>query len=289
MTVQRIQCPNCGRSTIKGKFCIYCGYTLEESPRQEREEVEIASESPQQPAESEETPEQVEQAPAPVTKAETTAVVEQQAEEGVEERRLVEQLAGVYSWWIRLLELFLEKDVTPDVFQELYQEYRARINNLDEKRRDEINRIEKRLEELTSSLEKLKVRHDIGEIPDRQYVTQKLEMDREINRLKPKLGVLQNPFNLRLAEIPGFKEKIENLLQRFDGTNHEELQITEELLSSIKEDLKKILQDLEILVEQHNKIRKELDKLEVRYKIGELSKEEYLAQKQKIERQLESN
>ena len=287
MTVQRIQCPNCGRSTIKGKFCIYCGYTLEESPTQEKAEAEVTESMPQ-PAETEavEQPEQ----PIPAAKPETTTIpVEQQVEEGIEERRLVEQLAGVYNWWIRLLELFLEKDVAADVFQELYQEYRGRINNLDEKRREEISRIEKRLEELSSNLEKLKVRHDIGEIPDRQYVTQKLEMDREINRLKPKLGVLQNPFNLRLVEIPGFKEKIENLLRRFDETTHEALQVTEDIISSIKEDLKKILQDLEILVEQHNKIKKELDKLEVRYKIGELSKEEYLAQKQKIERQLESS
>jgi len=282
MTVQRIQCPNCGRSTIKGKFCIYCGYTLEESPKQEKAEIAITAEPPQQPAEVEE----MEQA-IPAAKPEATAVAEQPAE--VEERRLVEQLAGVYNWWIKLIELFLEKDVTPDVFQELYQEYQSRINTLDERRREEINRIEKRLEELTSSLEKLKVRHDIGEIPDRQYVTQKLEMDREINRLKPKLNVLQNPFNLRLVEIPVFKEKIENMLGRFEEATHEELQLSGDLLTSIKNDLKKVLQDLEVLVEQHNRIKKELDKLEVRYKIGELSKEEYLAQKQKIERQLESS
>jgi len=41
------------------------------------------------------------------------------------------------------------------------------------------------------------------------------------------------------------------------------------------------------LLELHKKLKKELDKLELRYKIGELTEEEYQAAKQKIERQMQ--
>jgi hypothetical protein len=41
------------------------------------------------------------------------------------------------------------------------------------------------------------------------------------------------------------------------------------------------------LVKQYERIRTEIQKLEVRYKVGELPHEEYLSQKRRLERQLE--
>ncbi len=291
MSVQRVQCPNCGRYTIKGKFCIYCGYTLEEPQRQEPEiKVEKPVEHTAPTVEAPQQASQIEQPQGEQAKPEVITMpnVETAAEEVIEDRKLIEQLASVYSWWIRLLELYLDKDASPEIFQELYQEYSSRIKSLDARRREEIDRVERRIAELSAELERIKVKHDVGEIPDRQYVTRKIEIDREMNKLRSKLTILQNPLNLRLAEIPSFKSKIENLTSRFSVDNIGELNLSEEFLKMINDDLNRVISDLQALVEQHNRIRKELDKLELRYKIGELSKEEYLVQKQKIERQLES-
>ncbi len=276
MSVTRVTCPNCGRSTIKGKFCIYCGYVLEEEkqPAQKAAEEEEATITiPAAQASSEQQVAEI-QPPSP-------------AEESLEEKKLTDQIANVYGWWSRLLDLLLKKECPPDIFSELYNEYRSRITMLNEKRVSEIKSIEDRLNELNARMDQLRVRHEIGEIPDRQYVTQKLDIDREMGRLKPKLAILQNPFNVKLADIPSFQQQLEEKLATFSNASPEELGIEPELVEAIKNDIRTALDILQILMEQHKKIKRELDKLEIRYKIGELKQEDYLSQKQKLERQLE--
>ena len=285
MSIQRIQCPNCGRSTIKGKFCIYCGYTLEETPK-----AEVSAESPPQEAEAPIIQPPPVEAVKPEDKPESTPPPIQEigiAEEALEDRRLIEQLASVYNYWFKLLELFLEKEATPEVFQELYNDYQERISTFDKKRIEEIGKIESKIEELNNKLMELKLRNETGELPDKQYIPKKLEIDRTLGKLKPRLTILQNPLNIRLSELPSFKERIESLIQRFTEVSAEELGIDQEFLSRIREDLNKVLKDLDKISEQHKKIRKELDKLELRFKIGGITREEYLAQKQRIEKQLD--
>ena len=281
MSIQRVQCPNCGRSTIKGKFCIYCGYTLEEQPK-----PEAVVEKPEQEAEApviSPPPVEAVKPESPVAQVQEVGVVE----ESLEDRKLTEQLASVYNYWLKLLDLFLDKEAPADVFQELYDDYQGRISSLNRRRNEEISKVENRIEELNNKLTEIKLRHETGEISDRQYVTQKLEIDRELGRLKPRLAILQNPLNLRLSELPSFKERIENLIKRFNEASAEELGLDAEFLDRIKEDLNNVMKDLDIISEQHKKIKKELDKLEIRFKIGEISREEYMAQKQRIEKQLD--
>ncbi|MDJ0270352.1 MAG: hypothetical protein NXY59_07400 [Aigarchaeota archaeon] len=276
MSVTRVTCLNCGRSTIKGKFCIYCGYVLEEEkqPAQKAAKEEEATITiPAAQASGEQQVAEI-QPPSP-------------AEESLEEKNLTDQIANVYGWWSRLLDLLLRKECPPHIFSELYNEYRSRITMLNEKRMSEIKSIEDRLHELNTRMEQLRVRHEIGEIPDRQYVTQKLDIDREMGRLKPKLAILQNPFNLKLADVPSFQQQLEEKLAAFSNASPEELGIEPELVEAIKHDIRTALDMLQILMEQYKKIKLGLDKLEIRYKIGELKREDYLSQKQKLERQLE--
>ncbi|MEM2035867.1 MAG: hypothetical protein QXL42_07000, partial [Candidatus Caldarchaeum sp.] len=234
-------------------------------------------EAPSGPA-AETTVEAVEQ-PAGVS----TASVEEAV---VEEKRLVDQTSSVYSWYLRLIDLFLEREADPDVFEELYSEYRSRLRTLNERRENEIKKVEERLNSLGSMLEKLKVKHEIGEIPDRQYITQKLEIEREISKLRPKLMYLRNPFNIRLGDLPSFKTQLEDKLNKIK-TNWREIGIKENIVTQIEEDIDAALKVLDVLMEQHHKIRRELNKLELRYKIGELKQSEYLSMKQKLEKQLE--
>lgn len=277
LATTRIECPNCHRLTIKGKFCIYCGYTLEKPAEPVVQAPPEVAEAPSGPA-AETTVEAVEQ-PAGVS----TASVEEAV---VEEKRLVDQTSSVYSWYLRLIDLFLEREADPDVFEELYSEYRSRLRTLNERRENEIKKVEERLNSLGSMLEKLKVKHEIGEIPDRQYITQKLEIEREISKLRPKLMYLRNPFNIRLGDLPSFKTQLEDKLNKIK-TNWREIGIKENIVTQIEEDIDAALKVLDVLMEQHHKIRRELNKLELRYKIGELKQSEYLSMKQKLEKQLE--
>ena len=277
MSSTRVECPNCHRQTIKGKFCIYCGYTLEASPQPPKP---AAVEEVEQP--SEQLPEIVAEAPQPTEAAPPTP----SEDVAVEEKRLVDQLSSVYSWYFRLIDLFLEREADLEVFKELFNEYRTRLKNLNERREAEINKIEEKINNLNAQLEKLRVKHEIGEIPDRQYITQKLEMDREIGRLRPKLMFLRNPFNIRLGDLPAFKSQVEERLNRVKN-NGRDLGLTDDIIRQIEEDNTAVLKVIEVLMEQHHKVRKELNKLELRYKIGELKQSEYLSLKQKLERQLE--
>ncbi|MEM4191644.1 MAG: hypothetical protein QXO79_07720, partial [Nitrososphaerota archaeon] len=63
--------------------------------------------------------------------------------------------------------------------------------------------------------------------------------------------------------------------------------LSNELISTIVQDLQSLLDACQGLVKQHERIQHEIKKLETRYKIGELKQDEYLAQRQRLERQLE--
>jgi predicted ribosome quality control (RQC) complex YloA/Tae2 family protein len=275
MSSTRITCPNCGRSTIRGKFCIYCGYTLE--PVTPVGEIAEEVVKPEEPAEIVSTP-TVETKPV-----EPTPPVE---EAPVEEKRLVDQLANMYTWWFRLVDLFLNREADAEIFSELHKEYKSRLDALNQKREDEIRKVEERINELNRNLEKLKVEHEIGKVPDRVYITQKLEIDREMSRLRPKLGVLQNPFGLKLGDLPNFKNQLEERLNRV-RSSLAGFGLPSDVGDELVREMEKALKMLEVLMSQHRKISRELEKLEIRYKIGELKQSEYLSQKQKLERQLE--
>ncbi|MDW8072698.1 MAG: hypothetical protein RMJ28_00425 [Nitrososphaerota archaeon] len=208
------------------------------------------------------------------------------AEDVAEERKLVEQLSKLHTWSLKLIDIFMNGEVPINVFKELYDEYRSRITTLDQKRIDTINRISERIRELTQKSESLKIRHEVNEISDRDYIRQKIELDKELTRLRPKLSILQNPLEIRLADIPAFTESLANKIQNVRD-NGVQAGLSQETISTIVQDLQSLLDACQGLVKQHEKIQHEIKKLETRYKIGELKQDEYLAQRQRLERQLE--
>ncbi|MCD6312687.1 MAG: SHOCT domain-containing protein, partial [Thaumarchaeota archaeon] len=164
--------------------------------------------------------------------------------------------------------------------------YREKIQTIDSKRRELMESLQQRMNELTTRLEQLKVRHEVGEISDRQYITDKLAIDRELSKIKPKLNLLHNIFDVKLADIPSFEEKVRGLRNAI-AEKGESMGLSSEDVKMIVEDLDQTLESLKDLLNLHKKLKKELDKLELRYKIGELTEEEYQAAKQKIERQMQ--
>ena len=277
MWTEKVVCPHCGRLTNKARFCKFCGKPLSidtgESPVGEPvsggEEVgeKVLSEGGEKP-----------EASAPEMRI--------PPQEVSEERKIVEQLANVYNWRNKLLELFLSGEASPEVFIEVYKEYRSRIQAVNSKRLEMIKNLEEKISELTTRLEQLKIRHEVGEIPDRQYITEKLSIDRELSRLKPRLNILHNAFDVKLSDLPDYEAKLREFRDKIssEGTS---MGLSREDVDMVVSDMNEMLDSLKDLLELHRKLKRELEKVELRYRVGELTDEEYQALKQKIERQME--
>jgi len=268
MWEEKIICPHCGRETNRAPFCKFCGKPIS---IKEVEEMEERSKPSEEEMHAERIIEDIEKFPP---------------QEISEERRIIEQLANFYNWRHKLIELFLNGEAAPDAFLEIYKDYRVRIQSINSRRMELINQLEQRMSELTNRLEQLKVRHEVGEVSDRQYITDKLAIDRELSKIKPKLNMLHNSFNVKLADIPSYEEKLRKFKDEISERG-KSLGLDEEGIEMIVADLDETLDSLKDLLELHKKLKKELDKIELRYKIGELTEEEYQAAKQKIERQMQ--
>lgn len=269
MWEEKIVCPHCGKETYKAPFCRFCGRPIdlkEMETKGMKEGLEPSSER-----KGEDIEEVVEKIPP---------------QEVSEERRIIEQLANLYNWRHKLIELFLSGEAVADVFIEIYKEYRSKIQSVNTRRIELIKSLEQKMNELTTRLEQLKVRHEVGEISDRQYITDKLAIDRELSKIRPKLNMLYNVSNVKLADIPEYEEKLRKFKDEIDRRG-ETLGLSRDDVEMITDDLNEMLESLKGLLELHKKLRKELDKIELRYRIGELTEEEYQAAKQKIERQMQ--
>ncbi|MEN3048212.1 MAG: hypothetical protein ABDH63_05470 [Candidatus Caldarchaeales archaeon] len=278
----RVVCPHCGKLTIKGRFCMNCGKELEAPAPQQP-----AQPRPTPPQPSPPTPTPVEQvAPPAEQQAPPEAPKEVQPEELAEERRLVEQLSKFYNWQLRLIDLYLDGEAAFDAFSEIYTDYESRLAVLNQKRLEMISRFEERIKELTQRLDNLKLRHEVSEITDREYIRQKIEIDREISKLRPKLTILQNPIEIKIGEIPKFRSEI---LERIERVKRQakDLNMPEEWVQRIVNNLKVLLDAIGELVKQYERIKAEMVKLELRYKVGELKHDDYMTQRQRLERQLE--
>ena len=273
MWEEKIVCPHCGRLTNRAPYCKYCGKPLNLSDAESSEEGGGESKKTEEKIVIEKVGEEVlERKPS--------------VQEVSEERKIVEQLANVYNWRNRLLEFFLNNETSAEVFIDIYKEYRNRIKAVNSKRLEMIKSLEDRINELNSKLEQLKIRHEIGEVPDKQYITEKLSIDRELSKIKPRLNILHNAFDVKLVDIPEYEAKIREFRDRIRSEGSSK-GLSDEDVNMIVSDLDETLESLKDLLELHNKLKRELEKIELRYKVGELTEEEYLAAKQKIERQME--
>lgn len=275
MWSEKVFCPHCGMLTNKATYCKFCGKPLSEKVEEKKEEEKV--ETMEQ--------ERAEAKPATLT-PQTTSETTPPPQETAEERKIVEQLSNFYNWRNKLLKLFLKGEASPEVMLDIYREYRTRINAINERRFQMIRELEEKINELTAKLENMRIRHEIGEIPDRQYITEKLSIDRELSRLKPRLNILHNVFNVKIADVPQYEATIRELKERI-ASEGAARGLGQEDIDMIISDLQETLDGLQDLLEQHRKLKKELEKIEVRYKVGELTEEEYQAMRQKIERQME--
>lgn len=274
---ERIVCPNCGQLTVIGEYCMFCGAEL---PKKIEEEVEKTSIEKEEEAKEEEIEkEEITKAPPPLIPTEVAPPEE------IDIQKLIDQLALIHNWRLKLIDLFLNKESRPDIFLELFDEYQTKLEKLEERRIKELKNVEEELKNLTMKLDELKIRHEVGEIKDRDYITIKLELDREVSRLKPRRSILQNPFKMKLADIPQFEASFLEKIEKFQK-DAPALGLEKQKINKILKELNETLENVRSLMEEYRKIKRQMEKIEIKYKIGEIKEEEFKSQKQKFEREL---
>ncbi|MEM3406877.1 MAG: hypothetical protein QXY18_02760 [Nitrososphaerota archaeon] len=276
---ERIICPNCGQLTIIGEYCMFCGAELpkkiEETPKKVEEKTEIEKPLIEEEVKEEEAPTML----PPLIPTEAIPLEE------VDVQKLIDQLASIHNWRLKLVDIFLNNEARADIFLELFNEYQTKLEKLEEKRIKELKNVEEELKNLTMKLDELKIRHEVGEIRDKDYITMKLELDREISRLKPKKNILQNPFKVKLADIPQFEATLVEKIEKFQK-DAPALGLEKQKMNKILKELSETLENVRSLMEEYRKIKRQMEKIEIKYKIGEIKEEEYKSQKQKFEREL---
>jgi hypothetical protein len=195
--------------------------------------------------------------------------------------------------------------VTVDVFKKIYDEYVNDIDRLDEIRSEMISHFQgeyedklARLKDSENDREELKVRAEVGQIQESELMIRMPEITDRINaftletsKLESKLSQLNNP----LGDMPP-KDVLE--LEKATLKNLESLDglvadgsIDDELKTRIRGDLDPVVMMFDgvlgVKKEAEKELMNELDTLEVRFKVGEITLSEYESLRQGVLNRLE--
>lgn len=295
MAEEFINCRNCGRAVPKTMYCIYCGSGLQggELLRPEAEEQPTEAIIPDfkfEPLRQTPVDLRVEK-PFPLIRTEP------ELDKGFLDQ--IEELRKHWAWQLKLVDMITEIGVSEEVFTKIYNEYSTeveRLGNILEERRaassEEYARKKAELSEMETAHEELSVRVAVGQLPSRALQRRtpisKERMDgltRDIKRLETTLSKLDDV----MGDIyPEDKRNLEDIarksLRSLDGLVVEG-KISRELSERLREDLTSALalfRAPEEKRETESALRDELETLEVRYKVGEITLEEFESMKTAI-------
>jgi len=276
--ITSIRCPKCGREVPTTMYCIYCGTKLPPKPAP--------------PAIPPPKPAVTPPSPPPLAGPEDI-------------NELMTKISLQYIRKIALLGLLQSKEVSEKVFLKLYDEYAEKLTNflgvrarVMERLRSELEDKRKRYDESKALLEELEVRQKIGEISLQEFTT-------KAESLKIKAG----DFEKSLSEIKGNIGRLESLffgktpreifdLEKKARMCYEDLErlvkegtLSKESLEKIKSDIENMLELLNSLIVDQKKrqkaLQEELETLETRYRVGEVSLEQYEKRKRELTEELE--
>lgn len=288
-------------------YCIYCGARLPKITPPQRVRVppaptRIPPAPPPRPipprppsAERAPSPPTVKISPPPVTAPEVKNEV----------LSLMSDITKYYERKISLLGLFSSGEVSERVLLKLYDEYtnkltdllKLRARKLDELKND-LEAKSKRLDDIKMAIEELQVRHKIGEVNTEKFNERinmlRMEEDRLQNTLK-ELEMNIDHLGKMLAEKP--PREILNLDRKtrscYDTLAKlaEEGKITNETLDKIKSDTDNMLEFFNSLIggrkEKERTLREQLETLQARYRVSEISIEEYERKKREIQEEID--
>jgi DNA repair exonuclease SbcCD ATPase subunit len=275
------------------KYCIYCGAQLPsitQPPRFERPQpAEIPPPTP--PLVPPPTPVQ------PSIAAPTTL-------EG-EISSLMSNISTFYTRKVSLFKLFQSGEVSEGTFLKLYNEYcgklgellNTRVRRLEDLRR-RIEEIDRRLNEVALNIEELNVRYKIGEI-DLSTFSQKSERlkveQRELeNMARNARANLERLEKMLSDKTPSEIRDMENQMRSaYENIRKlvEEGKVSSVVLDSVKVDVEETIALLDSLIrdrkEKERLTREQLDTLHARYKIGEITIEEYEKRKKELQEEID--
>lgn len=305
-------CRSCGREVPKTLYCIYCGAALskgertlepEAAERRTTEEEDRPAEPKLLPGIADETYFQTPSISSSVREVEASSATDVELEpEAVHQ---MDELRNYNIWMMKLCGLLVEERVSQEVFIKIYEEYVEKIEQLSELRKERIadyrNQYEEkiaRLKEYKLKQEELKARVAVGQIPDSDLLIRTPEMmesidtlTREASELEVKLSKLNNIMEGTPPKEVFELEKISRkCIESLDRLMADE-KMSDELGGRLIGDLKTIASMLEGAVRderaEEKELRSELDTLEVRFKIGEITLKEFESKRRSILERLE--
>jgi len=291
----RIRCPNCGRSVPAMKYCIYCGAQLPTA---------LPSQRIERPRPTEVPPPVPPLVPPPTPPVHPSPAAPSLTGLEGEVASLMSNISTLYTRKVALFKLFQSGEVSETIFLKLYNEYsgklsellNTRVRRLEDLRRrfDEVNR---RLNEVALNIEELSVRHKIGEV-DLTTFSQKSE------KLKIEQRELENiarsiKANIeRLEKVLGDKSPSEirdmeaGLQAAYDAIKKmvEEGKVSSVVLNNVKSDVEETIAFLDSLIRERKEkeriLKEEIEALQARYKIGEITIEEYEKRKKELQEEI---
>jgi hypothetical protein len=301
-----IICARCGREVPQTMYCIYCGAALSKvgaKPKHETEDESTSKEGPKLPPTFTFLNEQI--SLAPELHRQEAAQPKTKGELDPETAQMLKDLKQHQIWRIKLCEMLVNGRVSETVFTKIYDEFVDVIERLSRMREERLFSYRSQYKERKSELqeaklehEELRVRTEVGQIPGTQLLAQAPTLEDRIERLTHEASELE----VKMSQLDVFREISPKELFDLLTTVRECLRalegmvgstgIGDELNGRIKEDLLSIMDVFERAVggrrEMEKELQDELNTLEVRYKVGEITYSEYESERRRIHAKLES-
>jgi hypothetical protein len=311
MQEEHITCKNCGREIPKTQFCIYCGVNQTESLKQWMQE-------PEHGEVVEEAFEQTETRPS--SKAEGASFFQSPYESYKQDigtpplaelvidpeiTGLSKELAKLQLWKVKLCSMLVKGEVQEKVFANIYEDYAKKTERLEERRteivakyRNQYDEKRRAVEEVRLKLEELRVRVTLGELSesDRLIRTPGIKgnfdsLEEEASKLENIVGKLENLYTEASSrEIFEHEQTAKKFLDSLSDLISAG-KIGEEFGKKLREDLENVLGQLSGMYrgedEDEKSLRTELELLDVRYKVGEITLSELESLRKEITEKLE--
>ena len=289
---RRIRCPSCGKTVPAMRYCIYCGVKLPQvSPPVSRPLPPPSTQAPAPPPTVRPPAREVRRPFFPGAKSE----IEQ----------LMAGITTLYERKASLLDLFQSGQVSERVFLKLYKEYSGKLNDYLKARAAKLKELRSILEEKRNSLsdialqlEELEIRAKVGEIDLAIYneraeklKTEERGLNETVNSLNADIKALENILGDRKpSEIRDLEMRLKSSKSALERMT-EEGKATRETLDIVKSDIEEMLRFIDSLIkdrkEKEKKLREQLETLQTRYKLSELSIEEYERRKRELQAEID--
>lgn len=286
----RIKCPKCGKMVPAMRYCIYCGSQLPSTQQPRSERTQPREVPPPVPP----------LVPPPTPLSPTAPPIGIEGEVA----NLMSSISTLYARKISLFKLFQSGEVSEKVFLKLYNEYSSklsellnvRVRKLEELRRrlDEAN---KRLNEISLSIEEISVRYRIGEVDLNTFSQRSEKLKSEQRELEMMLKGIKSCLD-RLEKLLGdkapgeIKRMEDDLKAAYEAIKSmvNEGKVSGEVLDAIRADVEETIIFLNSLIrdrkEREKALKEELEAIHARYKVGEISIEEYERRKKEIQEEM---